>query len=420
MNGNCRRLLLALACWYGCVGSVRAQAVPPEFADPNRSWTLEELEAIADDYNPILSRSRAQIESARGAAQQAGIFPNPRFDTNNPQVLNGRNTALNAGVQMEIPVMGKKRLDQAAASEVVRQTETTFFQNRFDMLSAIRQQFYTVLIDERRIQVLTMLLDIVRKAYEIGQKKHKVGEASRSDVLLLLIDYQRAQANLQNTQAILEGDRKQLAALVGIPGLAVRNVTGRLIGAYPVFDEELLRRYVILQHTQIRIAGSVIEQTKYQLRRAEVEPVPNPYLGPAYQYGLTPGQDQFWFNIQFSLPVWDRNQGNIRAARANVGVAQQNLRTIQNNYLNQASNSFSRYQGALAVVRRFEEEILPNTNETVRLASEGYEKGLTDFSTYLQVQRTIVQANIDYLDALQNLWRNATELAGLLQLEKFP
>ena len=60
----------------------------------------------------------------------------------------------------------------------------------------------------------------------------------------------------------------------------------------------------------------MIEQTKHQLRRAEVEPVPNPYMGPAYQYGLTPGSEQLWFNIQFAIPVWDRNQGGIRAARA--------------------------------------------------------------------------------------------------------
>lgn len=419
MDARAKRLLLVLACWCGSVAALRAQpAAAP--SDAEQPWTLEQLEALAEQYNPILPRGRAQIEASRGSAQQAGIWPNPRFDTNNPQVINGRNTALNVGVQMEIPVMGKKRLDQAAATEGARQTENTYHQDRFAMLTAIRQQFYQLLIDQRRIDVLTEMLDIVRKAFEAGQKRYKADESNLSDVLLLEIDYNRVQANLQSTRAILEGDRKQMAALVGLPDLVTRNVVGRLIGTYPVFDEELIRRYVTQQHTQVRIAGSVIEQTKYQLRRAEVEPVPNPYMGPAYQYGLVPGADQFWFNIQFAIPVWDRNQGNVRAARANVGAAQYNLRTIQNNYLNQAANSYSQYQAALAVVRRFEQEILPKTRRTVDLAYKGYAAGLTDFSTYLQVQRTIVQANVDYLDALANLWRNAVELGGLLQLERFP
>ena len=130
--------------------------------------------------------------------------------------------------------------------------------------------------------------------------------------------------------------------------------------------------------------------------------------------------DQFWFNIQFNIPVWDRNQANIRAAPANVGAAQQNLRNVQNNFLNQVANSHSQYQAALAVVRRYEQDILPITRETLQLALKRYQSGETNFLTYLQVQKTMVQANLDYLDALTNLWKNAVDLAGLLQMERFP
>ena len=47
----------------------------------------------------------------------------------------------------------------------------------------------------------------------------------------------------------------------------------------------------------------------YQLRR------------PAYNFGLQPGSDQFWLNLTFPIPVWNLNQGNIRAARANIREA---------------------------------------------------------------------------------------------------
>ncbi|HEY7423017.1 MAG TPA: TolC family protein [Gemmataceae bacterium] len=415
------RWVATAGCLLGLLTpALRAQALlPPALREGGEPLTLRRLEELADQYNPILPRDRAQIDAARGTATQAGMWNNPRFDTNNPQVFNGRTTLLNVGFAQEIPVMGKKRLEQAAGNEVARQQEFALAQDRFNLFTSIRQQFYFVLADQRRIQVLTEMVQVLRRSYETGQKKLKAGESSRADVLLLQLDLQRAEANLLSARALLEGDRKQLGALVGIPGLVTGEVVGELSGDYPVFDEELLKRFATTQNTQILIAQAVIAQTKLQLRRAEVEPFPNPYLGPAYQYGLLPGAEQFWFNIQFDIPVLNRNQGGIRAAHGNVKAAQENLATIQFNLLNQAHNLFSQYQAAREIVRKFEMEILPNTRELLRLAQEGYGKGLTDFATFLQVQRSLVQANSDYVDALMNLWTNAVQLAGLLQLEKF-
>ena len=74
-----------------------------------RTWTLLELEAIADEIHPALQRDRARIESARGDALQAGLLPNPRFDSNNPQVFNGQNSLFNAGLMQEFVVKGTKR-----------------------------------------------------------------------------------------------------------------------------------------------------------------------------------------------------------------------------------------------------------------------------------------------------------------------
>lgn len=415
------RWFVMACCLLGVLTpALRAQALlPPALREATGPLTLQRLEELADEYNPILPRDRAQIDAARGTATQAGLWNNPRFDTNNPQVFNGRTTLLNVGFQQEIPVMGKKRLDQAAANEVARQQELNLHQDRIALFTAIRQQFYVVLADQRRIQVLTEMVDVLRQSYEMGQKKRKAGEASEVDVRLLRSDLLRAEANLMSTQALLVSDRKQLGALVGIPGLVTGDVVGELSGDYPVFSEDLLKDYVTTRNTQILIARSIIEQYKLQLRRAEVDPVPNPYLGPAYQYGTLPGAEQFWFNIQFDIPVLNRNQGGIRAARGNLRAAEENLTTIQYNLLNQAFNLLGQYYAAREVVRKFEQDILPNTRELLRLAREGYAKGLTDFSTFLQMQQRLVQTNSDYLDALMNLWNNAVQLAGLLQLEKF-
>src|SRR6185437_17083553 len=164
--------ILHSAFVFALTPSLHAQALlPPPIRESGEPLTLQRLEELADQYHPILPRDRAQIDAARGNATQAGMWNNPRFDTNNPQVFNGRTSLLNVGFQQEVPVMGKKRLDQAAANEVARQNEFTLVQDRLIVFTNIRQQFYQVLADQRRIQVLTELVGVLRSSYETGQKK---------------------------------------------------------------------------------------------------------------------------------------------------------------------------------------------------------------------------------------------------------
>src|SRR5262249_47179726 len=151
------------------------------------------------------------------------------------------------------------------------------------------------------------------------------------------------------------------------------------------------------------------------LQRAKVEPYPNPTVGPAHAFGVQPGNDQFWFSISFGIPLWDRNQGNIRSAQANVQAAQQTLRTVQNDQLQQVADTLAHYAAAWQLVDRYERDILPNVRQTMRLAQEGYAKGVFDFARYLQAQRAVTEATLDYLDALEDLWTSAAKITGLLQ-----
>jgi cobalt-zinc-cadmium efflux system outer membrane protein len=201
---------------------------------------------------------------------------------------------------------------------------------------------------------------------------------------------------------------------------------GNLSGPFPDFNEEELIEYVTKNHTQIASALSVVRQNRILLRRAQVDPIPNPTLGPAYQFGLVPGNDQFWFNITFNIPVWDLNQGNIRAAKANIAVAEASIDATRLNLVNQAANLLSQYLAAKSVVEQFEGKgktepgIVENAFKAAELYQLMFANKTTDLATLLQAQRTAIQANSDYVDALQNLWNNATQLSGLKQMEKFP
>jgi cobalt-zinc-cadmium efflux system outer membrane protein len=387
----------------------------------DRRWTLDELEAIADSLHPLLQRDRARVESSRGDALQAGLYPNPHFDTNNPQVFAGQNSLFNAGIMQEFVVKGKLRLDKAAATRVVEQNEFAFVQDRFQLLTMIRQQFYTVLAAERRLKVLRKLEEITASSLAAGRVlQKKAGDLlAPIDVLLLEIDNNRIQSDLEKTLRLLRGARRQLAAMVGDPSIANDVYIGNIYHSPPQFDEQILNQFATSSSAYVQIARLDIDRNEFLLKRAIAEPYPNVTLGPAYQWGLVQGGQQFWMTVTFPIPAWNRNQGNIISSQADVIAARKNLEAIQLEQLRKVADAFARHRSSRIQASKYEKEIIPKTMKSMGLARNGLAAGEYDFSRFLQVQRTVVEANMAYIDILEDVWSTAAELSGLLQLEEF-
>jgi outer membrane protein TolC len=143
------------------------------------------------------------------------------------------------------------------------------------------------------------LLKVLAAALDDARRLQKAGEAREIDALLLTVDLRQVEMNLQRVRAMLEGHYENLAAVVGAPGLVVTRMAGDLLLSTPEFDEAVIREYLATLHTSLQIAELDVDRNQILLKRAQVDPYPNPILGPAYNYGLTPGIDQFWLNLTF-------------------------------------------------------------------------------------------------------------------------
>lgn len=385
------------------------------------SLSLEQASELALEYNPILGSARAQIDSASGQAVQARLWNNPRWDTNNPQVLaSGPNNQYNAGFVLEIPLGGKKRLDGRAADQQLRQARFDYRTDRMSMLTAVRQQFYDLLAQQRRVEISRELVEIARKAQSIAQAMKAIEQQADVDVLPLAIEYQRAEATLLQAERILEGRRRQLAATIGVPNLPINRVVGRLDSQFPVINEAQLRQFVVTQHPRILTARAEVDRRRIMLRRAEVEPIPTPYTGPAAAWGPSTHPTQFWYNIQFNIPVWNLNQGGRRAAAADVRDAQAQLNMLQNSLSRQAAESYARYRAAHTLAERYGQEILPLAVRNQELNREAYEKREFEPLRYLLAQRLLTESYLEYVDALEEVWNAAADLGNLMMIEQFP
>jgi cobalt-zinc-cadmium efflux system outer membrane protein len=381
---------------------------------------LAEFVALAERSHPKLRAALAAVEAARGKAVQARLYPNPMLAGASPQI-SGAFSQWNGFVTQDVVTAGKLKLAQQAALRDVQKAEYELIRARFDVLRDVRQSFYTLLVSQRRVEIYKLLLDIARRSYEIGRQLADAGEGTKADVLFWSIERDRADVRLLNAAVYIETGRRELATAVGLPRADVGPIEGDLLQKLPHFDLKPLQEEVVRRNARPRAAEAAIAGSQWALERAVVEPIPNVNVLGGYQRQVDfPPLDQGLVQLMVEVPLFDRNQGNIRAARADIASARATLRTTELDLATQAAQTVAAYRTSQRMVEWYEAYILPKARETVQLTQQLYARGEVTFLSLLQAQRILTETELAYVEAQADRWTAAVTIADLLQLEQFP
>jgi cobalt-zinc-cadmium efflux system outer membrane protein len=363
--------------------------------------------------------ARAAVEAARGKAVQARLYPNPVIAGFSPQIA-GPSSQWSGTVAQDLVTAGKLRLSQQAALREVQMAEYELIRTRYDVLAEVRQNFYSLLVSQRRVEIYQLLMDIAKSSYEIGRQLAEAGEGTRADVLFWSIERDRAEVRLINSSVYIETGRRQLAAAIGLPRADVGAIEADLFQKIPWFDLKTLQEEIVRANAKPRAAEARIAQSQWALERAVVQPIPNINVMGGYQRQVGPAQQQGLVQVMMQVPLFDRNQGNIRSARADIASSRAELRTIELDLATQAAQAIAMYRVAQRQADWYEQAILPKARQTLELTQQLYARGEVTFLSLLQAQKILTETELAFVDAQADRWAGAVAIADLLQLEQFP
>jgi cobalt-zinc-cadmium efflux system outer membrane protein len=397
----------------------------PSAQTPVSPLSLDDLLNISLENNPSLRQAGFDIEAAQGRSVQAGLYPNPTVQVIGEQ-LGGR-TATQGVVSaplitQEIVTAGKLRLSRAVGQREVDQATLALLRQRYALFTTVRQGYFEVLANQRRVDVLTDLEKLAKQSYDNAKKFQGAGEASKPDVLQFEVELDRLQTDQEAARREVAASWRRLAASMGVPKFPQQPLLGSLEAAVPDYDFDRAAAQMLDVHPEIRSAEVGIIRAQLAVRRAEVERIPNVTLGAGYTRDSTlqPRQNEWRFEVGVPVPLFNRNQGNIRAAQAELGRATQEVPRVQNELANRLATAFGQYTAAKQRAERYQKSILPKARESYRLTLAAFRGGQFEYLRVLQAQRAIGEANLSYIQALSEQWRAASEIAGLLQEEHWP
>jgi cobalt-zinc-cadmium efflux system outer membrane protein len=378
--------------------------------------SLADLEQIALHRNPTLEQAAAAIEASRGKALQAGLYPNPTVGNFADQI--GARGAIDervgAFIEQEIVTAGKLRLSRAKYNQEAYQAELQGLAQQYRVLNGIKTGFYEVLAAQQLIEVRRTLAENAQKAVKTTEELVNVGQANQPDLLQAQVEANRARVNLRAAESQYARDWQRLVTLVGAPELAPRTLAGRLEPEGTPLEFEAALSRLLQESPELQFAQAEVVRDQIGLRREQVEPVPNLIVRGATGYNFETRNMTTDASIGIRLPLFDRNQGTIRQAQAELARANAEVRRVELSLRRRLADAFHRYQMALDSVKDYQQNSLPKARQAYELYLDYFRKRRATWPQVLVAERTFAQLSEEYVAALKELREAEVTIQGLL------
>jgi cobalt-zinc-cadmium efflux system outer membrane protein len=413
-----------LRCWTTSLQAIALLSLVPAVRadDAPEPLTLPRLLELAAKNHPELTVARARVDAARGQMIQAGLYPNPVVTPGFEELGNKDGPAGTPGVSIsqDFVTAGKLRLAQAAAGYGLTAADRQATTRWFAVVTKVRTAYYEVLTARREVETGNEAVRISEESLKTIKALALRGLKAKPDELRAQVEYDQNRIRLNQAQERQKAADKLMAAAVGLPALPNTPIVGSIDAPAPRYDYQNSLEVILARSSEVQAAQAAIQQAQQLFLRAQAERRPDIRVAVRPAYSNVDKTPEVMVEVGAALPIFNRNQGNIISAEAEVRRAVSEARAIDLRLTERLTAAYQRYAAARSQVEIYEKEILPNAREAERLLRIGYESGdpKSDYTSLLEAQRTLVQTRLMHVQVRGELWRAASEIAGMLQDEE--
>lgn len=411
-------ILFCVGALFGVSPLLRAQAPDP---DP-KTVSVEELQEMALRNNPTLAQATANIRSAEARKQQAGLYPNPIVGYQGEQIRGGFYRGGEQGffVQQDIVMGGKLGLNRKILEPEKQQAETEAGEQKMRVLANVKMSYILALAAQQTLELRQNLSKLAHDAVETSHQLANVGQADTPDVLEAEVESEQAALAVTMAEQIQQRVWKELAAVVGNPKLPLMRLTGKLEDTPSVNSNELVES-IVNDSPVVKIADLSVKRAEAALERAKREPIPDLQLRGGLQQNLELSESsrrpvgwQGFAEVGVRIPIFNRNQGNIAASRADIERAKREVERVKLVLREHVARIVQNYTYSQTAVDRYKNQMLPRAQKAYDLYMRKYNEMAAAYPQVLIAQRTLMQLEVSYVNALESLATSSLELQSFM------
>lgn len=359
--------------------------------------TLPQALAEAEARSPAILAAGARIEAAEARVGQAGVRSNPELsveleDAFGTGDLSGlRSAELTVSVSQRLDMFGRRRARIGAAEASLAADRLRLDVARADLAQAVREAFAQAATARDRLLITREELERAQELARVAGLLVEVGREPPLRALRARSAAAQAEAALRVAEAEDQAARRTLAALFGVDAVPDA-VLGDLADAppTPIAPERTL---------EVRLAELEVAAAEAEVRQQQVAA----RLDPAVGVGIRRNQERDDFGlvagVSVPIPLFDRNRGNVAAARAGVRAAEASRAAALATATTRLANAQTALTAAEARLRALEGAAIPEATEALRLSELAYRAGKIGLQELLAVRDALSSARRQVIDA---------------------
>ena len=387
--------------------------------------TLEQALEMADERNPRLRAGAAQIDASRAGITTARAYPNPSVSAQAghqryrvPGNVSGLVQSYTISQPLELGQLRPTRIELAQRETEV--SERSLASTRLSVLAAVRRAFFQALRSQGEINILSENLRTVEEFRKRIEVRVQTGEAGRLE--LYRADAELATARTAVTSARLRyvSSLAQLRGAIGSPLGTDVQLSGGLDPPATLPTLEELRKDVLARHPDLAVANTAIRRAEARLDYETAQRRPQPSL--VAEVDRPPDTPTYRVGIEIPLPFWNRREGPIAEAAAQVRAADALAESRRIELLALAEGAYGRYELATQQLQAFEQGLLRAGEEGLRAAEAAYRLGERGILEVLDAQRVLRTVRLDFHNAQFDRQAALIDLdeARAIELRKIP
>ncbi len=398
------------------------QAAKPEIdpvSKPTGTIKLEDALSLALMQNPELAGFSMEIRASEAKVLQAGLRPNPEIGVDVEQFggsgdFKGVKTAQTTVLLSQLIETGGKRAIRARVASLEKDIAWWDYETkRLDVLTDVSKSFVEVLSGQELVARNEELVRLSEQVLNTVSERVKAGKVSPLEETKAGVTLSNARIGLEQARGNLRAARKKLAAAWGEISPSFTRAEGDLGTLLPVLSAEELNG-LISQNPDVARWVKEMEQRRAILESERAKRIPDITLRGGMQRFNESDDSALVVGISIPLPIFDRNQGGIRAAQYKLAKAREDARAAEVKAGAGLGESYQALVSAYAEAKSLADEVVPAAQRAFVAASEGYREGKFDFLELLDSQRTLFEAKGKYIQALSTYHKAKADVERLV------
>ena len=395
-----------------------SQAIVSIYLDPINGKTVDDLVALALQNNAEIIAMRKEAEAGESLVKQAGLRPNPMVEVSGAKRIGG--TDNNEMIQAEQPLElgGRRPARIRVAKQELEIRKQAVAEKEREVAADVRSKFGEALAAATKLKVADDIIDMEKVMFELVAARVTEGRTPPLEQNMESVELNRMRADRETAEGVVEMRLFELRNLVGMnpeEPLRLRGDFAALLGVIP--PQEIATERALGSRPDLAGARAVEQLQAARIEQAKAEGRIDadvmlgyqrmntgfPLLGIQESTGaLLPIEDKmhfFTFGVRLNLPVTNRNQGTIEAAKLEGDAARSRREFGELTVKREIASAYARYNRALRAMEIYRVGVRDQAAANLNVVRQTYDLGSKTLLDYIGEHHRYMATENGFIDA---------------------